>query len=113
VLGLMDKTGSGLADLVKPIGWPSITRDLRLPFQGDTSEAVEAMASSCGGHVTRLDGVRAGYDGGWALARPSITEPAITFRFEGRDRAHLREIATRFLAGAPELGSRVMEMIDE
>lgn len=113
VLGLMEMTGLGLADLVKPIGWPEITRDLRVPFQGDTAGAVEAIASTCGGQLTRLDGVRAEYDDGWALARPSITEPAITFRFEGRDRAHLHWIASRFLAAVPELGSQVMEMIDE
>jgi len=113
VLGLMKMTGLALADLVKPIGWPEITRDLRVPFHGDAAEAVEAIASSCGGQLTRLDGVRAEYDDGWALARPSITEPAITFRFEGRDRAHLREIASRFLAAVPELASRVTEMIEE
>ncbi|MBL7042994.1 MAG: hypothetical protein ISR77_30460 [Pirellulaceae bacterium] len=113
VSGLMEMTGSSLTDLVKPIGWPAITRDLRVPFQGDPADAVEAIASSCGGQLTRLDGVRTEYDDGWALARPSITEPAITFRFEGRDGAHMREIASRFLAGVPELGSRVMEMIDD
>jgi len=113
VLGLMEMTGSSLGDLVKPIGWPAITRDLRVPYQSDSVAAVEAIAGSCGGHVTRLDGVRVEYDDGWALARPSITEPAITFRFEGRDRAHMREIASWFLAGVPELASRVMKMIDE
>ena len=59
----------------------------------------------------RLDGVRAEYEDGWALARASITEPAITFRFEGRDRLRLVEIATRFLAGAPDLRTQVLEKI--
>jgi phosphomannomutase/phosphoglucomutase len=75
--------------------------------------ALEAIASQCGGVVTRLDGVRASYDGGWGLARASITEPAITFRFEGRDRDHLRRVAGQFLAGAGPLRNQVLERIDE
>jgi phosphomannomutase/phosphoglucomutase len=111
VLGLVEKTGILLADLVGAIGWPAITPDLRVPFDGDAVETLEAIANSCGVNVTRLDGVRADYDAGWALARASITEPAITFRFEGRDRPHLREIASRFLAATPRLRDQVMEMI--
>jgi phosphomannomutase/phosphoglucomutase len=111
VLGLVERMGVPLADLVEPIGWPDITPDLRIPFDGDAAETLETIATNCGVNVARLDGVRAEYDDGWALARASITEPAITFRFEGRDHIHLHELATRFLAATPELRDRVMEMI--
>lgn len=113
VLGLLRRTGKGLAELIEPIGWPAITPDLRVPYEGDAAAAVEAIAASCGGAVTRLDGVRAEYDGGWALARASITEAAITFRFEGRDPSHLRWIAEHFLAVAGELRKKVLEKIEE
>jgi len=113
VLGLVERTRLPLADLVKPIGWPAITPDLRIPFDRDATETLEKVAASCGVNVTRLDGVRAEYDDGWALARASITEPAITFRFEGRDQPHVREIASRFLAAAPDLRDQVMKTIHE
>jgi phosphomannomutase/phosphoglucomutase len=113
VLNLVRRLRSRLADLVRPFGWPAITPDLRIPFTGDATSAVERILESCGGRVTRLDGVRAEYEDGWALARASITEPAITFRFEGRDRSQLAEIAARFLAGVPELRTQVLEKIIE
>ena len=113
VLGLLSRLRVRLADLIQPAEWPAITPDMRIPFAGGALAALEAIASQCGGVVTRLDGVRASYEGGWALARASITEPAITFRFEGRDRDHLRRIAEQFLAGAGPLRNQVLERIDE
>jgi len=111
VLGILDKFQVSLADSLRPFAWPAITPDLRIPFAGDTLAVVEAIASRCGGQLTRLDGVRADYDGGWALARASITEPAITFRFEGRDHDRLRQIAEQFLAGAGPFRDQVLEKI--
>jgi phosphomannomutase/phosphoglucomutase len=113
VLNLLTNTQQPLADLIEPIGWPAITPDLRIPFAGDAPAAVEQIASGCGGCVLRLDGVRAEYDDGWALARASITEPAVTFRFEGRNRNHLAQIAARFLVTLPELRATILEKINE
>ena len=110
-LAIVRRTGTSLADLIRPIGWPAITPDLRIPFSGDTTAAIEAIAGQCGGQVSRLDGVRAQYEHGWALARPSITEPAITLRFEGRTNDDLRRIASRFLAATPDLLRRVLEKL--
>jgi phosphomannomutase / phosphoglucomutase len=113
ILELMRRRQSGLGDLLRPFGWPAITPDLRIPFTGNSGAVLDALAARCGGRVTRLDGVRAEYDGGWALARASITEPAITFRFEGRDDDHLRQIAERFLAAAGPLGDQVLERMNK
>jgi phosphomannomutase/phosphoglucomutase len=111
MLNLVSRLQSSLADLVEPVGWPAITPDLRIPFAGDAGTVLERIAENCGGRVTRLDGVRSEYEDGWALARKSITEPAITFRFEGRDRSQLARIAARFLAGAADLRTQVLEKI--
>jgi phosphomannomutase/phosphoglucomutase len=101
-----------LAKWLAQVGWPAITPDLRIAYTGDSARVLEQIAQNCGGTVQRLDGVRAEYeDDGWALARASITEPAITFRFEGRDARHMREIAERFLASTEELRQQVMEKI--
>ncbi len=112
VLHLLAARQTRLADWLREIGWPAITPDLRIAFDGDPQSTLETIAQLCGGEVTRMDGVRAEYDNGaWALGRASITEPAITFRFEGRTRDELRTIINRFLAGTPELCQRVLEKI--
>lgn len=109
---LIRRSGVSLSGLIEPFSWPAITPDLRIRYDGDAAAAVEAIAAACDGQLERMDGVRAQYEHGWALARASITEPAITLRFEGQQRGNLREIAYRFLAPLPELRKRVLEMID-
>ena len=104
-------TGVSLAELVEPIGRPNTTPDIRLPLPKDPAALLEKIAAHCGGEVSRLDGVRAEYADGWALARTSITEPLITLRFEARPTATLTAIASRFLQGVPELLAKVLEMI--
>lgn len=111
LLHLLNRTNNHLADWLAEVGWPAITPDLRIPFQGDTGAVLSRIANACGGTVLRMDGVRTQYANGWALARASITEPAITFRFEGCNDQHVREIARRFLTTEPELCQRVMEKI--
>ena len=64
-----------------------------------------------GGRVARVDGVRAEYADGWALARVSVTEPVLTFRFEDTA-GTARSIAQRFLAPRPETLVSVLEHID-
>jgi phosphomannomutase/phosphoglucomutase len=111
VAQLVARSGRSLADLIDPIGWPAVTPDLRLPLPGDAAGILERIAAHCGGEVSRLDGVRAQYEDGWALARISITEPLVTLRFEARQRSGLPEVARRFLKSVPELSKRVLEMI--
>jgi phosphomannomutase / phosphoglucomutase len=87
VAHVVAQSGRSLAELIEPIGWPAVTPDLRLPLPGDAAEILERIAAHCGGEVSRLDGVRAQYDDGWALARISITEPLVTLRFEANVRS--------------------------
>ncbi|HYO87461.1 MAG TPA: phosphomannomutase/phosphoglucomutase, partial [Candidatus Limnocylindrales bacterium] len=61
--------------------------DIRIRWQGDKTELMERTAAAVhadGAKCLRLDGVKAVYANGWALLRPSVTEPALTLRFEGR-----------------------------
>jgi phosphomannomutase/phosphoglucomutase len=113
VLGLVQHKGTPLADLIRPYGWPCITPDIRIPLAGDRAATLELLARTCGGTISRLDGIRSDYDPqGWALARVSITEPGITLRFEGRHPSHVRSIIKRFLAGTPAIYEQVMELIN-
>jgi len=112
VLGLLDRSGRSLAELVQPIGWPTITPDLRIPFKGDAPAAIEKIAAGCRVPISRLDGVRADYGDGWALARASITEPAITLRFEGTDSQRVQEIIRDFLVTMPDLCNAALTAIE-
>ncbi|MCU0962322.1 MAG: hypothetical protein MUF48_19665 [Pirellulaceae bacterium] len=111
VLGLLRQLGTPLHDEVARIGWPAITPDVRVAYEGDRGAVLAAIAARCGGRVSQLDGIRAEYTDGWALARASITEPALTFRFESTDRQQWRAMVARFLAGAPDLLPRVLEHV--
>ena len=60
---------------------------------------MDSLQTNCifdGGKITRLDGIRVEYSGGWGLIRASNTTPNLTLRFEADDDAQLAEIKTRF-----------------
>jgi phosphomannomutase / phosphoglucomutase len=54
-----------------------------------------------------VDGVRIQLPGGWALMRRSVTEPALTFRFEGLDWHALDDLVERFCDALPEFGDEL------
>ena len=56
---------------------------------------------------TTTDGVRIDLPGGWALVRHSVTEPALTFRFESADWPRLDHLVGRFCQLLPDLGPRL------
>jgi phosphoglucosamine mutase len=47
------------------------------------------------GKVTTLDGVRADYDEGWVLVRPSGTEPKVRVTVEATDAAGLEKLKAK------------------
>ncbi|MFW6161595.1 MAG: phosphomannomutase/phosphoglucomutase [Planctomycetota bacterium] len=90
----------------------AITPDLRVPYdRPDGGERLEQIARAADGEVLRLDGVRAAYPDGWGLARLSVTEPLLTFRFEAYEDSP-RAIAERFLAPTPDLRRQVLDRLD-
>ena len=56
-----------------------------------------------------IDGVRIDFEDGWALLRQSVTEPALTFRFEGNDPQALNHVVEQFCASMGEVGSAVLD----
>ncbi len=99
-------TGSGksLAELADEVLEYATTPDIRVPYEGDRSEVIERIAGAFPPEaVSRLDGVKVTFAGGWALARVSVTEPVITLRFEAADERRLREIMKDFLDPVAEL----------
>jgi len=53
---------------------------------------------------SEVDGVRIHFPDGWALVRNSVTEPALTFRFESRTWHGLARLVSRFCDSLPEVG---------
>ncbi len=108
--GLLVRGGSGLSELAEAIPAYENTPDIRVPFEGDREAVVEQIAGAFSeGQVSRLDGVKVSFPGGWGIARPSVTEPAITFRFEAESRARLRAIMEDFLSPVPGLEALVSQ----
>ncbi|MDH7569576.1 MAG: phosphomannomutase/phosphoglucomutase [Armatimonadota bacterium] len=84
------------------------TPDIRVKYAGDPRPLLDTIAAAFPpSQVSRLDGVRVQFPEGWGLARPSVTESALTLRFEGRTPADLARIVEAFLAPVPELRAAV------
>ena len=77
------------------------TPELLIPASEQTKFAlVEKLVARQGdfadGNVSTLDGLRVDFEDGWGLVRASNTTPALTARFEGRDKAALQRIVALF-----------------
>jgi len=92
---------SGLLASIPPY---FITPDIRIPRRaGDGKQTVEHLKKAFADYpLDDTDGVRIEFGNGWALCRVSVTEPVITFRFEGDTPEALEEIKGRVLAQIPD-----------
>jgi phosphomannomutase/phosphoglucomutase len=109
MLQLTSTSRAGLVGLADSVPYYPITPDIRLPCASGGSarivnDLVEAFAGRADVEVSTLDGVRIAWPDGWGLVRPSVTEPLITLRFEGRTAERLTEIMAAVVAGSAELG---------
>lgn len=107
---ILAETGTSLAALADEIPAYPNTPDIRLPME--RSRAIHvleqlAIGLSQESKLNTLDGIRAEFDDGWGLARLSVTEPAITLRFEGKSEFALQRIMDRFEAVAMDLSGRL------
>lgn len=103
--GLRD-AGLSLADLAEAMPVYPITPDLRLRIDGPAQEYVNRVhraASEKGYPVLTLDGVRVELPDAWGLIRPSVTEPMVTLRFEGKTEEAMRRAQDVFFQAVPEL----------
>ena len=79
------------------------TPELLIPASdSDKFELVEKLlarqAAFSEGSINTLDGLRVEFEDGWGLVRASNTMPALSARFEGRDKPALQRIAGLFRA---------------
>ncbi len=107
---LIQASGQTLSQLVAEIPRYPITPDLRLRVApGDADAILGALKHNLRDalEISEIDGVRARFSDGWGLARASVTEPAITLRFEGRTPESLERIKHKFVQAAPQLKGRI------
>ncbi len=97
---LVASGGRSLRERLAAIPAYYISDDIRIRRpQGDTGQVVEGLKEAFSDHPQdHTDGVRIEFDGGWALCRPSVTEPALTVRVEGDSPGRLEEIKRIVLA---------------
>jgi phosphomannomutase len=81
-----------------------ISPDLRVAVTPEMQEAIVARIRGQWAEYPQqtIDGIRIDTPEGWALVRNSVTEAALTFRFEGRDRPGLENLVRQFLSTLPE-----------
>jgi phosphomannomutase/phosphoglucomutase len=72
----------------------AITPDFRVyAEQAEIDATLSAFQKHWSGlPSSTLDGLRVDFPGGWMLVRPSVTETALTFRFEAENRDRLEEL---------------------
>ena len=102
-------SGRSLSQLAAEIPRYFTTPDIRLPMSYDEAErSIRSIIEASVVPLITIDGVRADYGYGWALARPSVTEPLLTLRFEAKDGAKVEEIVRDFLRPTPDLLERTL-----
>jgi phosphomannomutase / phosphoglucomutase len=107
---LVQASGDPLSRIVESIPRYPITPDIRLSVAPGEAEAIiAAVKRDLKGavEVSERDGVRAQFPDGWGLVRASVTEPAITMRFEGHTGEALERIKSEFVQAAPQLAGRI------
>ena len=105
------RSGDSLGELRRQCPTIYITPDLRLSVpreaQAEILESVHTAWESF--EQTTIDGIRIETPSGWILVRPSVTEEALTFRFESIDWQALDDLVERFSNSLPdELGDELV-----
>lgn len=87
----------------------TMTPDLRLPCAPEEGQAILVAIRDAFADLpqTTVDGIRVDFPDGWALARGSVTEPALTFRFESTTPDALASLVSRYCRRIPVLWERL------
>ncbi|MCC6494348.1 MAG: hypothetical protein IT424_15155 [Pirellulales bacterium] len=106
MIDYLARSERALADLRRECPPSYMTPDLRLPVAlEDCSGAIDHIRASWLKYPqTTLDGVRIDFPTGWALVRSSVTEPALTFRFESTSWAALHRLVWKFCDSMDHMG---------
>jgi phosphomannomutase / phosphoglucomutase len=109
VIAYLARSQKSLAELRRGCPAVCMTPDLRISMTPtEQTAAIEQIRAAWTDFPQRtVDGIRIDTPGGWALVRSSVTEPALTFRFEGLDWHALDDLVERFCDTIPECGDEL------
>ena len=109
VIARLAQSGQTLSQLRRTCPAVFITPDLRLTLDSQSqNRVIQQVCKSWAEHPqSTLDGLRIDVPGGWALVRSSVTEPALTFRFESADWHGLEHLVGQFCGLLPEVGPQL------
>jgi phosphomannomutase/phosphoglucomutase len=102
----LGQSEGSLADLRRTSPAVFITPDLRVAVEPNCREDVIEQVRAAWSQYpqTTVDGVRVSFPDGWALMRNSMTEPALTFRFEAADWGKLPQLVYGFCDTLGDIG---------
>jgi phosphomannomutase / phosphoglucomutase len=114
LLAYLGACSQSLSALRRSVPSYFITPDLRLSLDEATQALVIAAAQArfAGLPQSAVDGTRITFPDGWALIRKSVTEQALTFRFEGRTQEALDRIVREVSSAVPGLGSAFLALYE-
>lgn len=106
IIDYLAHCGRPLSELRQSCPAVHLTPDLRLPIGPDQARAVIQQVRDIWSEYPQhtIDGVRIQFPDGWALVRQSVTEPALTFRFESTGEDQLMILVKRFCDALPGVG---------
>ncbi len=98
IVEIMEKTGKNIPQLLENFGEAYNTPEIRIDTTEEKKVAVVKVlkdiytSKSNGYTVNEIDGLRLSFDDGWALVRPSNTQPVVVLRFEANTKSGLDRI---------------------
>ncbi|MHC4177804.1 MAG: phosphohexomutase domain-containing protein [Planctomycetota bacterium] len=103
------QSGETLSELRRECPGVFMTPDLRVALAPERQQRViDRVRAAWSEHPqTTIDGVRVDFPDGWALVRSSVTEPALTVRFEASDLGWLEELVRRFCGALDDVGDEL------
>jgi phosphomannomutase/phosphoglucomutase len=109
LIAYLGQSGHALSQLCRECPGVFITPDLRVAVALEHQQDVIDLARAAWSEhpQTTIDGVRIDFPEGWALMRGSVTDPALTFRFEAADLGWLSELVRRFCDKLEALGDEL------
>ena len=84
------------AELPETVNTPELKLEMKEGEHFKLMERLQKSAQFPGAKLTTIDGIRADFDDGWGLARPSNTTPTVVIRFEADNEAALVRIQQQF-----------------
>jgi phosphomannomutase / phosphoglucomutase len=112
LIAFLARCGRPLSDLRRQCPVVFMTPDLRLAVPPKEQTAIlEQLQTAWADFPQRsFDGIRIDTPAGWMLVRPSVTETALTFRFESIDWTALDDLVDRFCISLSNgLGEKLRE----